>query len=91
MSVFAHMQVYVSEPGPDFNDFVMIASRQPLSDAALQANERMWLQARRFDLDYSQGVLLTDDFNPLESLQLAKAERYRALVREWLGEELMLR
>ena len=33
----------------------------------------------------AEGEIITDDFNPLERLQVAKAERYRALLLERMG------
>ena len=37
----------------------------------------------------TEGELITDDFNPLERLQVAKAERYRALLLERMGPMLL--
>ena len=35
--------------------------------------------------------MLTDDFNPLEHMQVRKAERYRKLFMERVAPELLLR
>jgi hypothetical protein len=42
-------------------------------------------------LDEAQGVILTDDFNPLERLQTRKAEHYRRILVDWFGTDLLVR
>ncbi len=70
-------RVFISEPGDDFNDFIFLSSQQPLDLNAkgLLAEQSDWLKARSFNVDKNKGHVLTDDFNPLEHLQTAKAER----------------
>jgi len=77
--VFPHHSVFVSEPGKDFNDFIFLASGNPidLGSPTLDAGQAAWLKDRNISLDEAQGVILTDDFNPLERLQTRKAEHYR--------------
>ena len=36
-----------------------------------------------------RGFIITDDYNPLEELQVAKAERYREILLERMGPILM--
>ena len=81
--VYPHRRLLVSLPGEAFNDFVFLASRQPISLAAAD-----WLAAREHPMP-AEGALITDDFNPLERLQVAKAERYRALLLERMGPMLL--
>ena len=82
--VFPHRLAFVSLPGEAFNDFVFLASQQPISLAA----EADWLAPHRHPMP-AAGELITDDFNPLERLQVAKAERYRALLLERMGPMLL--
>ena len=94
--VFPHRRPLVSLPGEDFNDFVFLASHQPISldispdspapdgGASLSA----WLKAREQKVA-DGGALITDDYNPLEKLQMAKAERYREILLERMGPILM--
>ncbi len=91
--VFRHHAVFIAEPGNDFNDFIFLASRHPIElDApALDAGQAAWLKDRRVALDEAQGVILTDDFNPLEQLQTRKAEHYRRMQVEWFGADLLVR
>ncbi|MDD5579835.1 MAG: hypothetical protein PHY16_11215 [Methylobacter sp.] len=42
-------------------------------------------------MDNTQGVILTDNLNPLEYLQTAKAEHYRHFIVDWSGPELLVR
>ena len=91
--VFPHHSIFVSEPGRDFNDFIFLASGRPidLSSPALAADQSAWLRNRIFSVDETQGVVLTDNLNPLEQLQTRKAEHYRALQVEWFGADLLVR
>ena len=92
-AVFPYRQVFLAMPGDDFNDFVMIGSDAPVGINAPELPEGMrnFLQQRTVVIDASQGSILTDDFNPFEHLQLRKSEKYRQLVTEWIGLDLMVR
>ncbi len=85
--IFPHRLTLVAIPGAAFNDFVFLAARRPISLAA-EAGGEAWLAAREYPMP-TEGELITDDFNPLERLQLAKAERYRALLLERMGPMLL--
>jgi spermidine synthase len=89
--VFAHHQVFVSEPGRDLNDFIFLASFHPLDldSPALDRGQAAWLKNRLIEVDASGGVPLTDNLNPLEHLQVRKAEHYRGLQVEWFGSDLL--
>ncbi len=91
--VFPHQATFISEPGSDFNDFIFMASAAPinLQSVALEGAQRDWLREHAFAIDARRGVVLTDNFNPLEHLQTRKAEHYRRVVADWLGVELLLR
>jgi spermidine synthase len=91
-SVFSQVRVYRSEPDNDFNDFIVLASEQPLDMQArkLTAAMNQWLRERETEVDPTAGILITDDYNPLESLQVKKSEHYRQQVAEWLGPEILL-
>ena len=91
--VFPRYRVFIAEPGRDFNDFIVLASDDPIDSRSppLDAARSAWLRRREFPVDPDQGVLLTDDFNPLEHLQTAKAEQYRRFVADWLGPKVLVR
>ena len=91
--VFPQLAVFISEPGDDFNDFIFIASNQPidLKNNSLTADQANWLQSRQINVDNSQGFILTDNLNPLEHLQTAKAEQYRKTLVEWFGADILVR
>ena len=91
-AVFDHIRVYRSEPDNDFNDFIILASDQPLEAESKRLTSAMlsWLEARETDVGSAGGILITDDYNPLESLQVKKSEHYRQQVAEWLGPEVLL-
>ena len=91
--VFPKQTVFVSEPGKNFNDFIFLASRQAIDlDAkTLQPTQSAWLKERLLNITNPNGVVLTDDFNPIEHLQTAKAEHYRHFIVDWLGADLLIR
>lgn len=91
--VFPHYSVFISEPGEDFNDFIFLASKDPINlDAKmLSAKQQQWLKKRLVTIDDSQGIILTDNLNPLEHLQTRKAEHYRQVLLDWFGTNLLIR
>ncbi len=91
--VFPQMSVFISEPGEDFNDFIFIAGSQPIDLASplLSTDQATWLKDRLITVDKSQGFILTDNLNPLEHMQTAKAEKYRQILVGWFGAELLVR
>jgi spermidine synthase len=91
--VFPRHRVFASDPGKDFNDFIFLASNQPidLNSAKLPAEQIAWLKDRVITVDGSEGRILTDNLNPLEQLQTRKAEHYRDLQVEWFGADLLVR
>ena len=91
--VFPEQAVFVSEPDHDFSDYIFLASRQPIVTAAgsLTAQQSEWLRQRLISVDRGEGVVLTDNLNPLEQLQTRKAEHYRHMIVEWLGTDLLIR
>jgi len=89
--VFPHYSVFVSEPGKDFNDFIFLASGNPIDLGSHTAGQTTWLKNRSISLDEAQGVILTDNFNPLEQMQTRKAEHYRSMLVNWFGTDLLVR
>jgi len=89
--VFPEQQVFMSSPGEAFNDFIFLASRQPLSTAGLYPDQQQWLDTHRVTLDLRDGLVLTDNYNPLEKLQLRKSEHYRGFIAGLVGPDRMVR
>lgn len=91
--VFPQQKTFISEPGKQFNDFIFLAG-QHLTDTdfnQLNTQQLAWLKSREVTVNTDKGVVLNDNLNPLEHLQIAKAERYRRFIVEWLGPHLLLR
>lgn len=84
---------FIAEPGEDFNDFIFLASQKPvdLNAKTLSARQITWLQDRVFTVNKTGGVILTDNLNPLEHLQTAKAEHYRHILVDWFGTDILVR
>lgn len=91
--VFPHQLVFISEPDSDFNDFIFIASHRILNidGDRLSASQQAWLAARLLRIDPEYGMILTDNLNPLEQLQLHKAEYYRRLIIDSIGPDRFIR
>lgn len=91
-AVFSQVQLYRSEPDNDFNDFIILASDRPFGSDSERLSAAMvaWLNERETKIDFKGGILITDDYNPLEYLQVKKSEHYRQQVAEWLGPEVLL-
>ncbi len=91
--VFPNQSLFVSEPGEDFNDYIFLASSQSidLASPSLAAEQADWLSKRKFTVDARNGIVLTDNFNPLEHLQTRKSEHYRHVLVDWFGNDLLIR
>ena len=91
--VFANQSLFVSEPGESFNDYIFLASSQAidLASPSLNVEQAEWLIKRKFTLDASKGLILTDNLNPLEHLQTRKSEHYRHVLVDWFGHDLLVR
>lgn len=91
--VLPHTSTYISEPGKEFTDFIFLASNHPLSldVEGLTPQQRGWLNSRTFPVASGDSVVLTDNLNPIERLQTAKAERYRQFMVEMFGGDLFVR
>ena len=91
--VFPVQMVLRNDKDHDFNDFILLASASPvnLNASGLSPEQQQALTGRREEVLLSAGEVLTDDYNPLEHHQLRKSEQYRAMVVDWLGQDLMVR
>lgn len=91
--VFSSQSLFISEPGEDFSDFIFLASSQPieLASPSLTAEQSEWLKQRKFTVNSANGIILTDNLNPLEHLQTRKSEHYRHVLVDWFGNDLLVR
>jgi len=92
--VFSNQSLFISEPGEDFSDFIFSQpASQPvdLASKTLNVEQADWLLKRKFELDAGNGIVLTDNLNPLEHLQTRKSENYRRILVDWFGPELLVR
>ncbi|MBX2858169.1 MAG: fused MFS/spermidine synthase [Cellvibrionaceae bacterium] len=90
-SIFSQRSVFVPRTGQEFSDYIFVVSNEPLNinkePDTLQA--RNFLSQRTFDIDSSNGTLITDDYNPLEFMQIAKAEYYREILVQRVGQSVL--
>lgn len=91
--VLPQQSLFISEPGEEFNDFIFLAGNQTLNlqSPKLTAQQRDWLTIRKFIINAENGLVLTDNYNPLEHLQTSKSEHYRDVLVEWFGQDLLVR
>lgn len=89
--VFPYRRTFGSDPSATFNDYVFFVSDEPLVlDTALSyRNQVRWLESREVDVRGDSDIIITDNFNPLETLHIAKAEHYREMLIERVGAELL--
>lgn len=92
-AVFPYRRAFVSTPGKNFNDIVMLASGSPIH---LQEgiNDRViekQLAKKEIFINTENALVVTDNFNPLEGMQVAKAEYYRDILMKRLGKDILLR
>ncbi len=92
-AVFEHRKVYVPNPGEVFSDYIFLVSSSELrSDQhPNSAVPHQWLQERLVEISAENGELISDDYNPLEFLQIAKAEYYRDVLVDRVGEAILFR
>ncbi len=92
--VFPQQRVFVTAPGAEFTDFVFLASTRPIEFTPQDDFERGVLAGvSRFEQapPRAGAIVITDDFNPLEHMQVRKAELYRELFMERVAPALLLR
>lgn len=91
--VLPQQAVFISELDKAFNDFIFLASQEVISinSNKLLPEQIQWLAQRQFSVNRHLGMVLTDNFNPLEYLQTRKAEHYRHVLVQWFGTDLLVR
>jgi len=88
-SVFPTVRVFITEK-QELTDFIFLASASALEPDP--ANPRTpWLLRHAQGAPAGQGVVITDDYNPMESMQVRKAEAYRKLFMERIAFDLLRR
>jgi spermidine synthase len=90
-SLFPHLRTFVTDK-TEFTDFIFLASREPVAIDPQTGDRRLrWLLDHEHRFTEEGGFVLTDDYNPLESRQVRKAETYRKHFLERIAFELLMR
>ena len=88
-TVLPNIRVFVTDKG-DFTDFIFLASKEPLTlQTGTQDKATNWLLEHEYAMTGKEGIVITDDFNPMESMQVRKAESYRKIFMERIAPELL--
>lgn len=88
--VLPNIRIFITDKA-EFTDFIFLASNQPVVLDRVNPDRRVqWLLEHEYALDDSDGVIITDNFNPMESLQIRKSETYRKVFMERITPELLL-
>jgi len=90
--LFPHLRVFVTDNN-EFTDFIFLASQVPLPIESHASDHRIrWLlgHEHQFGAD-RDGFIITDDYNPMESLQVSKSETYRKHFLKRIAFDLLLR
>ncbi|MDO8358085.1 MAG: fused MFS/spermidine synthase [Nitrospirota bacterium] len=89
--LFPHVRTFVTDTS-EFTDFIFLASREPVAIDPQTGDRRLqWLLNHEHRFAEGSGFVLTDDYNPLESRQVRKAETYRKHFLERIAFELLVR
>lgn len=91
-SLLPNIRVFTTEKG-EFTDFIFLASKQPLDldgNKPEQARAIQWLLDHEYAMNDAGGIMITDDYNPMESLQVRKAESYRKIFMGRIAPELLM-
>lgn len=88
--VFPTVRVFVTEK-TEMTDFIMLASVQAIDlDSDSRDPRAQWLVDHEYALSETDGIVISDDYNPLESMQLRKAEKYRDIFIKRVDSALLL-
>jgi len=92
-SVFAYRKTFVRTPGESFSDYIFVVSDSELNSGQHPNSTvpHQWLSEREVSIAADGGELITDDYNPLEYLQIAKAEHYRNVLVDRVGQSILFR
>lgn len=89
-SVMPNIRVFITEKS-EFTDFIFLASKEPLLiDTKTQDRAALWLLDHEYAMTDTNGIIISDDFNPMESMQVRKAESYRKIFMDRIAPELLL-
>ena len=87
--VLPNVKVFITEK-EEFTDFIFLASAQAINLDSVSADPRVqWLLEHQYVFKENQGIVITDNFNPLESMQVRKAENYRTIFMQRISPELL--
>ena len=88
--VLPNVRVFVTEK-TEMTDFIMLASNQAIElDRGSHDPRAQWLVDHEYALNEDGGIVITDDYNPMESMQIRKAEMYREVFLKRVAPELLL-
>ncbi len=91
MSVFPQVRVFITDKN-EFTDFVFLASGEPIHLDPISEDRRIrWLLDHEHTILSNESFTITDDYNPMESRQVRKAEVYRKHFLERIAFDLLLR
>jgi len=89
--LFPHLRTFVTDKS-EFTDFIFLASLAPVTIDPQTGDRRLrWLLDHEHRFAEGSGFVVTDDYNPLESRQVRKAETYRKHFLERIAFELLVR
>jgi len=84
--------VFKTDIKSNFNDITFFASNSPLQISGVHNRARLglWVSNHEVHFPDDDGLVLTDDFNPLDSIQVRKAELYRKYMVERVGLAMLM-
>lgn len=87
--VLPNVRVFATEK-TEMTDFIFLASNQTMElDVNSRDQRTQWLIDHQYALSEEGGIVISDDYNPMESLQVRKAEHYREVFLKRVSAELL--
>ena len=88
-AVMPHIRVFITDKA-EFTDFIFLASNQEVIIDGNNPDQRLqWLVNHEYSLNENDGIIISDNYNPMESLQIRKSEYYRKVFMERVSPELL--
>ena len=89
---FKYSKTFIADLNKNFNDITFFVSNSPIQIKSKRKNNHIenWLKSHEFNFPETNGFILTDNYNPLDSLQVKKAELYRKQMVDRVGKKILL-
>ena len=91
MTAYKYSEIYIpTNPDPSFlTNIIFFASDKPFSDNSEKEKILKNLYGIRVNFNPQDGIILTDNYNPLDLWSIEVSEAFRKAMFGWLGEKIL--